>query len=159
MTVVSRSIYIQALPDKVFAYLADVERHVEWSGKASSGPERVEKVTPGPLRVGSEFKSKGLISSRSGVEESSIITEMEENRRLVWETTISQRRSRNAFRWAHTLEAEGEGTWVTYTLEARRFSPKPLLLWFPPFQWLVDRQIFAREMVNGLQKIKDAVED
>ena len=158
MTVVSKSIYVGALPEKVFAYLADVERHGEWSGKTSSGEERVEKVTPGPLRVGSEFKSKGLISSRAGMEESSIITGMEENHGLAWETTISQGGRRNTFRWAHLLEAEGEGTRVTYTLMARRFSPKPLLLWFPPLQWLVDRLIFGREMVSGLQRIKEALE-
>jgi hypothetical protein len=47
MTVASRSIYIEAPSDRVFAYLADVERHVEWSGELSFGLETVETVTPG----------------------------------------------------------------------------------------------------------------
>lgn len=159
MTVASRSIYIEAPADRVFAYLVDVERHVEWSGELSFGLETVEKVTPGPLRAGSVFKSMGRLSSRAGVEDTSTVTEIEPHRRLAWETVSSSAQQQNTFRWAYTLEHQGEGTRLIYSLEARHFRPKPLRLWFPPLLWLVDRQIFGREMAGGLQKIKDALEN
>ena len=158
MAVVSSSIHIGVAADTVFAYLIDVERHVEWSGRLSFGLERVEKVTPGPLRAGSVFKSMSRLSSRSGAEDASTVAVIEPARRLAWETVSSGPQWRNTFRWAYTLEPEDNGTRLTYTLEARRFSPKPLRLWFPPLLWLVDRQIFGREMAGGLQRIKGALE-
>jgi hypothetical protein len=92
------------------------------------------------------------------VEDTSTVTEIEPHHRLAWETVSSGARRQNTFRWAYTLEHQGEGTSLIYSLEARRFRPKPLPLWFPPYLWLVDRQIFGREMAAGLRKIKDALE-
>ena len=158
MVVTSRSTYIEAPVDKVFAYLADVERHVEWSGELSFGLETLKKVTPGPLKAGSVFKSTGLLSSKAGVEDTSTVTEIEPPRYMAWETLSSGAMQENTFRWIYTLQPRNEGTRLTYSLEARHFSPKPLPLWFPPLLWLVDRQIFGKEMEGGLRKIKLALE-
>jgi hypothetical protein len=158
MAVVSRSIHVGASADAVFAYLIDVERHVEWSGKLSFGLERVEKVTPGPLTAGSVFKSVSRLTSRTGAEDTSTVAEIEPARLLAWETVSSGPQWRNTFRWAYTLEPEDNGARLTYTLVGRHFSPKPLRLWFPPLLWLVDRQIFGREMAAGLHRIKGALE-
>ena len=158
MPVVWKSIYIGVLPDKVFAYLVDVERHVEWSGELSFGLETLQKVTPGPLRAGSVFKSVSRLSSKAGVEDTSTVTEIMPPHYLAWETVSSGPRQENTFRWAYTMEPRREGTRLTYSLEARYFSPTPLKLWFPPFLWLVDRQIFGREMESGLHRIKIALE-
>ncbi|MBI4282609.1 MAG: SRPBCC family protein [Chloroflexi bacterium] len=158
MPVVTRSIYIEAPADRVFAYLEDVERHIEWSGKLGFGLERIEKLTPGPLMAGSVFKSVGRPLSRAGVEDTSTVTETQPNRRLAWETVTSGVRRQDTFRWACTLEPQGQGTRLTYSLEGRTFTPKPLRLWFPPLLWFIDHQIFGREMTVSLQKIKDALE-
>ena len=158
MPIVTRSIYIEAPADRVFAYLTDVERHLEWSGEPGLGLERIENITPGPLRAGSVFKSAGRLLSTAGVEITSTVTEIEPHRRLAWETVSSGARRRDTFRWAHTLEPQGQGIRLTYSLEARHFRPKPLRLWFPPLLWFIDHQIFGREMTTSLQKIKDALE-
>ena len=158
MAVASRSIHVSAPPDRVFAYLADLERHVEWSGELSFGLEKLRIATPGPLKAGSVFKSVGLLSSKAGVEDTSTITEILPHSRLAWETVSEGAGQQNTFRWAYTLEPQGDGTKLTYALIERHFSPKPLPLWFPALLWLVDRKVFAREMTGGLKRIKEALE-
>jgi uncharacterized protein YndB with AHSA1/START domain len=44
-------------PDEVFAYLADVNRHAEWSPKAY----RVEGLPDGPIGAGTSFTSYGWV--------------------------------------------------------------------------------------------------
>jgi hypothetical protein len=158
MTVVSRNIQINAPADKVFTYLADIERHVEWSGELSFGLEKIQKVTPGPLTIGTVFKSLGQLSSRAGVEDTSTVTEFKQDSHLAWETVSDGAGQQNIYRWAYKLEPRGDGTKLTYSLMERHFSPKPLPLWFPPLLWLVDRKVFAREMNGGLKRIKEALE-
>ena len=158
MAVMNRTTYIEAPVDKVFAYLVDVERHVEWSGELSFGLETLKKVTPGPLKVGSVFKSTGRLSSKAGVEDPSTVAYIEPPRFLAWETVSSGAWQQNTFRWVYTLEPQDQGTRLIYSLEERHFSPKPLQLWFPPLLWLIDRKIFGTEMEGGLHKIKIALE-
>ena len=158
MAVTSRTTYINATVDRVFAFLQDVEKHVEWSGELNFGLETLRKVTPGPLEVGSVFKSTGRLSYRAGVEDRSVVTQIVPPRYMSWETVSSGAMRENTFRWAYIVEPWREGTRLTYSLEARRFSPKPIHLWFPPFLWLVDRNIFGREMEGGLRQIKIALE-
>ena len=158
MAVIKKSIYIERAPDKVFNYLIDVEKHVEWSGELSFGLESIEKITPGTLKPGSTFKSRGQLSSRAGVEDTSTVTEMELNHRLAWDTVSEGPGRTNNFRWVYTLEPQGRGTRLTYSLEARHFNPKPFQLWFPPLLWIVDHKVFGREMEGGLNKLKEALE-
>ena len=158
MAVTSKIIHIEAPTSKVFNYLAEIQKHVEWSGELSFGLERVEKVTSGPLGVGSVFRSIGRLSALAGIEDTSTITEIEPGHRLSWETVSRGTRQRHVFRWSYTLESENNSTWLTYTLEMRRFRPMPLHLWFPPLLWLLDRALFGREMEAGLEKIKLALE-
>ena len=158
MAVASRSIHVNAPVDRVFTYLADLERHIEWSGDLSFGLEKIEKVTPGPLKEGSVFKSLGRFSSKAGVEDTSTVIKIEPHHVLAWETVSSGAGRQNTFFWAYTLEPQGDGTRLTYSLIERHFNPKPLQLWFPPLLWLVDRKVFGREMADGLRKIKKALE-
>jgi uncharacterized protein YndB with AHSA1/START domain len=158
MTAASKQININAPTDRVFDYLVDVERHVEWSGALSYGLKKINKVTPGPLKPGSVFKSLGLLSSETGVEDTSTVTEVEPYSRLTWETVSTGDAQQNTFRWAYTMEPQGNGTRLTYSLLERRFNPKPLPMWFPPLIWLVDHKVFGREMAGGLQKIKETME-
>ena len=158
MAVARRSISVKAPVNSVFDYLADVERHVEWSGELSFGLDSVTKVTPGSLAVGSVFKSAGRRSARAGVEDTSTVTELEPGRRLAWETMSEGPRQHHVFRWSYALETEGDGTRLTYILETRRFRPKPLHFWLPPILWYLDRMLFGHEMEAGLEKIKDALE-
>ena len=158
MPVISKRIFIQAPVERVFEYLADVERHVDWSGTLSFGLERLTKLTEGPLAVGSRFRSVGKLSHRAGVEDTSTVTELEPNERLAWETVSDGAGQQNTFRWAYTMRPRGEATTLTYTLLERRFDPKPPQMWFPPTLWLIDRKVFGREMESGLSRIREALE-
>jgi len=51
-------VVINAPPEKVFAYVSDLTRHPEWSG----GKLRIESLTPGPVAVGSQYKSYGEVA-------------------------------------------------------------------------------------------------
>jgi len=51
-------VVIHAAPEKVFAYVSDLTRHPEWSG----GKLRIESLTPGPVAVGSQYKSYGEVA-------------------------------------------------------------------------------------------------
>lgn len=160
MPVLSKSKFVRSPVERVFEYLTDVERHVEWSGQLSFGLEKITKLTEGPLAVGSRFRSLGKMSHRAGVEDNSTVTELELNRRLAWETISDGAGQQNTFRWAYTLEPIGDATStrITYTLLERRFDPKPPQMWFPPTLWLIDRKVFGREMEAALNRIKEALE-
>ena len=49
------TVHVNAPPEKVFNYVVDLTRHSEWSG----GPLKVEALTPGPIAVGSLYRSQG----------------------------------------------------------------------------------------------------
>ena len=57
MPIANASVVVNRRPEEVFAYLADVSRHGEWSPK----PYRVEALTEGPVRVSSRFRSVGWL--------------------------------------------------------------------------------------------------
>ena len=158
MAVVSKSVTIRLPVESVFEYLADVERHVEWSGGLSFGLERITKLTEGPLAVGSRFRSTGKLSHRAGVEDNSTVLELEPNQLLAWETVSEGAGQQNTFRWAYTLQPRGDATRLRYTLLERRFDPKPPQMWFPPTLWLIDRKVFGKEMEGGLNRIREALE-
>ena len=158
MPVISKRIVIQQPVERVFEYLTDVEKHVEWSGTLSFGLERINKLTEGPLGIGSRFRSVGKLSHRAGVEDNSTVTELEPNERLAWETVSEGAGQENTFRWAYTLRPRGDATNLTYTLLERRFDPKPPQMLFPPTLWLIDRKVFGREMESGLRRIREALE-
>ena len=158
MPVISKRIFIQAPVERVFEYLADVEKHVEWSGTLSFGLESITKLTDGPLALGSRFRSVGKLSHRAGVEDNSTVTELEPNERLAWETVSDGAGQQNTFQWAYMLQPRGDATRLTYTLLERRFDPKPPQMWFPPTLWLIDRKVFGREMESGLSRIREALE-
>src|SRR5258706_10917989 len=63
-TVTSTSrVMLNAKPEEVFACVADLTRHPEWSG----GPLKVEALTPGPATVGSQYRSTGGQQDRINV--------------------------------------------------------------------------------------------
>ena len=56
-TVARWTVDVNRSPTEVFAYLADVSKHGEWSPK----PYRCEGVQPGPVEQGAAFTSYGWI--------------------------------------------------------------------------------------------------
>ena len=60
MTTVVRShkVFINAPLQSTFDYVSDLTRHPEWSG----GELKIEAITPGPVAVGKEYRSRGEVS-------------------------------------------------------------------------------------------------
>jgi uncharacterized protein YndB with AHSA1/START domain len=60
MTTVVRThrIIVNAPLPQTFDYVSDLSRHPEWSG----GELRIEAVTPGPIAVGKEYRSRGEVA-------------------------------------------------------------------------------------------------
>ena len=60
MTTVVRTpeILVHAPLEQAFAYVSDLTRHPEWSG----GELKIEAVTPGPIAVGKEYRSRGEVA-------------------------------------------------------------------------------------------------
>jgi uncharacterized protein YndB with AHSA1/START domain len=60
MTTVVRShqVLVNAPLQSTFDYVSDLTRHPEWSG----GELKIEAVTPGPIAVGKEYRSRGEVA-------------------------------------------------------------------------------------------------
>jgi uncharacterized protein YndB with AHSA1/START domain len=60
MTTVLRthSVLVNAPLQSTFDYVSDLTRHPEWSG----GELKIEAVTPGPIAVGKEYRSRGEVA-------------------------------------------------------------------------------------------------
>lgn len=78
------SIDIAASPERVFSYLADFTRHGEWSMSVNA----LEKITPGPIAVGTEFKSHETIPIE--FDSFARITALDAPTRIAWESTDHQ---------------------------------------------------------------------
>jgi len=51
-------ILVRAPLQTVFDYVSDLTKHPEWSG----GELKIEAVTPGPIAVGKEYRSRGEVA-------------------------------------------------------------------------------------------------
>ena len=69
----SHQILVQAPLQKAFDYVADLTRHPEWSG----GELQIEAVTPGPIGVGKEYRSRGEVAVQKERPNTVQITEFE----------------------------------------------------------------------------------
>jgi uncharacterized protein YndB with AHSA1/START domain len=101
-------IYIEAAPEIVFRYVADIRRHTEWS----ADPLEI-RLEPGPeYGPGTTFTSVASIGSKRITGHGCVIAE-EPPTRFVYE-------SRDLFghhRWTMTLRPEGPGTRLTQRME------------------------------------------
>lgn len=62
MTTIVRThkILINAPLQSAFDYVSDLTRHPEWSG----GKLKIEAITPGPVAVGKEYRSRGEVATQ-----------------------------------------------------------------------------------------------
>jgi uncharacterized protein YndB with AHSA1/START domain len=64
---------IHAPLQKSFDYVSDLTRHPEWSG----GELKIEAVTPGPITVGKEYRSRGEVAVQKDRPNTVQVTEYE----------------------------------------------------------------------------------
>lgn len=137
------SIDIQAPPDKVYAYLSDFTRHGEWSMSVT----KIEQLTPGPVRVGTEFKSTETIPIE--FESFARITALEPPARIAWESTDHQ-----VFRteWEFEFSPKGAGTHLV-----QRVTFHPISQLGDQFLPLRETQV-EPENLSSLARLKQILE-
>lgn len=102
------STYIEAAPEAVFCYVADIRRHVEWAAQ----PLNI-KVEPSPEHgSGTTFSSTVRIGRGRFIAQGRVIIE-EPPVRYIYEC----RDFSGHYRWSMVLQAEGAGTRLTQRME------------------------------------------
>ena len=133
---------ISAPPEEVFAYLADLEKHPEWSHCME-----IEKTSEGPVGVGSSYRSRGKnfgITANETVE----VTEHQPNERFGWRTTGAMGMK---FGWSFEMTPQEGGT-----LLIERFEPPSGLR--GSFISLTAGSSTRKAMEEGLGRIKEKLE-
>ena len=103
------SVDVKRTPDEVFAYLADVRRHAEWSPKAY----RVEGIE-GPIEMGSTFTSYGWVPKDADHRNDVEVTVFEPSRRI----QFTAREKGESFLNTYELRAAvGGGTRIDRTVD------------------------------------------
>ncbi len=147
---------VHADPDAVFSYLAQIERHVEWSGQERYGLDEIEMLTPGAVGLGTRWRSVGRnVTGRHNQDESEI-TEFEPPRRLAWATQFRLGAARAKFTGLYILTPAPEGTLVSAKSSVWPQNLPGLLL----LAYLgITRPRLGKELVSGgLRRFKEAVE-
>src|SRR5687767_15508407 len=116
----AHAVVVPGKPAEVFAYIADLPRHAEWSPT----PLRVEPEGDGPVRAGSRFRGVG--ETRGDEVVSTVeVTEVDPPRRLVFVATSPS----TIFRHEFTVTPEREGSRVERRMTLLRAKPALRLIW------------------------------
>ena len=143
MPVMEFETQINAPPDRVFAYVADLEKHTEWTHC-----EEIRKTSDGPVGVGTTYASRGKnfgMTTKEAVE----VTEYAPNQRFSWRTSGAMGMK---FNWSFELRPQDGGTLLIERLE----PPKGVL---PAIMGaLVGNRAARKQVPEGLAKIKATLE-
>lgn len=136
MTVVRNTTVLPCTPEEAFDYLPDIRSELEWNPDC----KLAEKITDGPIDVGTKFRAQWIGSPLVEVE----IVEYERPRR--WKAHNGGPLEIN---FVATLEAVPEGTLLTVDFEALPHGWFRLV--FPLFLLLLRRQ--EKENMRRLREI------
>ena len=109
MTKLTRSIEIEASPEKVFAFTHDIEKMNQITKGASEG----QYTSKGPVGVGTTMHYVGKAGG-SQAEFDMEITEFEKNKKISMRTIGA---SKFKMKGSHTLEPTAKGTKLTNTMD------------------------------------------
>ncbi len=138
------SIRIAKPKERVYEYLSDLSRHAEWS----TGLETIERTTPGPLAVGSEFRAVEKVPAK--FVSHARITALTPPSCIAWEAWDGRVMRAT---WEFAL-AGSDG--VTDLTQRARFEPTNLVGRFM-VAFVRKRQI-PKENARSLARIKEALE-
>ncbi len=140
---------ITAPAEKLFAIVSDVSRHPELAG--SREVQRVELVTPPPVRAGSLFRSRQQIGALHYPTQS-YVQVCDPPYRFTWLSGVGFRKPPFGQLWGFEFEPHGEhpSTLVSHSMTV----PVPLLN-LPPFSWIADAgaRHEARNMLPTLHNL------
>jgi uncharacterized protein YndB with AHSA1/START domain len=143
MAAIQRQIQVNAPAEKVFRYVSDIPRHVEWAGHKL-------QITPdaaGPAAVGSTFTCVG---HQLGTHQGKVtVAELTPNSKLVYESDDDTGHFRHSF----LLSEEGGATTVTKGVE-----PQPRSLPFKIMLPLLRATVIPRGLEGDLKRIKANLE-
>ena len=137
------SVDIAAAPEKVYRYLADFARHSEWSMSVA----KIEQVTPGPIGVGTEFKSSETLPQE--FVSYAKITALEAPTRVAWESTDHQVFRTN---WEFEISSNAGGTHLV-----QRVTFYPISSFGSEFLLIRKLQV-ETENIKSLNRIKAILE-
>ena len=139
------TVTINAPPEKVFSYLADVAKHGEWGQPQHK--LQIEKTSDGPIAQGSTFRSVGHQFGRN--EDTVTITEYVPNQRIVYQSDGKAGVMRHTF---ELTPADG-GVQVTKRFQSIK-SKIPFAILAP----IVGLLILPGALKSDLERIKAKVE-
>lgn len=114
------SVTIDAAPETVWPWIAELDRHAEWSPK----PYQVELVSGEANKVGSRYRSVGWIPGDKSHGNDVEITEVVPHERFTLRSTDVQ----GDFTSSYVLRPAGAGTEVTFLLVFPRMKGVTALL-------------------------------
>ena len=109
MTSGSFTVGIDAQPEAVWPWVADLSKHADWSPE----PYRIEWLEGEPNAVGSRFHSTGVIPGDQHHENEGEITENQPTTRFAFRSSDPQ----GEYAHTYTLTPNGGGTDVTHRVE------------------------------------------
>lgn len=134
---------VSAPPERVFAALTDVDRIAEWL----PGHVRVERLTDGPVRVGSKWRETRKVFKKDSTEEFEVVA-MEAPWRLGLRCDGTKGTSgRGEYLFTYRMSPEGDRTRVHVDAEIRGMGPFMSL-----FGWLV-KGMFRKMMAKDLDAL------
>jgi uncharacterized protein YndB with AHSA1/START domain len=117
-------IQVNAKPEDVFAYVADLGRHGEWANPKAG--LKVEPVSGGETMVGSKFRSsQKFFNSNTGAEIT--VTELRAPSTLAFEAVQKGKKRDTSYTNTFTFTPAGGGTLVERSLNAKPASPIALI--------------------------------
>ncbi len=106
---------INAKPETVFAYVADITRHGEWSDGL-----RVEAVSSGPVKVGSAYRSRGAVLNQKDRPNELRVTTYEPPSRFAF---VAQDPDFKEVQHEFTFKPQGNGTALERTITSNLPPP------------------------------------
>ncbi len=138
---------INAPPERVFAYLADLPRHSEWAAH----PLQIERTSEGPVGAGSTFRSSARFMGSHNAELK--VTEFTPPSRLTFEATDDSGQWRHEF----TLAAANGGTRLTKTSQSVRPAGMVSRILGAVLVPILGRKIIAGDMQRIKQRVEGSV--
>ena len=145
MTSGSFTVTIDAKPETVWPWVADLSKHADWSPK----PYRIEWLEGEPNSVGSRFHSTGVIPGDKHHENEGRITENQPRTRFAFASSDPQ----GEYAHAYDLTPNGGGTDVTHRIEFVKMHGLAAVL-LPPIFALSGKPQSRRRMEALKQKVE-----
>jgi uncharacterized protein YndB with AHSA1/START domain len=148
---------IQASPAIIFTYLADVSRHLEWSGSVEHGLDQIEVLTPGPVGMGTRWRSAGRNYTGQLNRDESTVTEFEPPRRFGFVTRFELNGAKMTFHHRYDLTSQNGGTRVVYSMVS--IKPRNLNALLLLLSLTTTKRTTAKRVIgSGVEALKLSIE-